>query len=236
MIARFGLFAAGFVLVLATPAFADEVSVAVEYGHLDELKAAFDANKAGDLKLAEERFSNIIGAYEQQYRGAETYRCAEDAADAGKVAALAKRGRTGKHVTVLGPGWCQALFAKGFVLIDLNRSPEAGSFLARAVEMAPTRGHYVNEYAEWYKSRHEWQKSYDLFAHAWDITDHDKQGPDRKIAARALRGMAFNKVEMGDLDAAEKLNRQSLELEPENKGVLTELDYIASLRSQKSKN
>ncbi len=101
--------------------------------------------------------------------------------------------------------------------------------------MAPTRPHYVNEYAEWFKAHHQWQQAYDLFAHAWDIVDHDKTGPDRKIAARALRGMAYTNIELGDLDKAEKLFQQSQQYDSDNPAAKSELEYIQQQRAERKK-
>ena len=44
--------------------------------------------------------------------------------------------------------------------------------------------------------------------------------------------MAYVRVEQKDLDGAEKLYKQSLELEPDNAGARSELEYIKSLRSK----
>ena len=54
-----------------------------------------------------------------------------------------------------------------------------------------------------------------------------KDGPDASLAARALRGMGYNKIEMGDLDAAENLFRQSQEYDPGSEAAKVELGYIA---------
>ena len=127
------------------------------------------------------------------------------------------------------------MFGEGFALIDLNRASEAEAFLGRALEMAPTKPHYVNEYAEWFKTHRQWQKAYELFAQAWDMVDHDKNGPDRRIAARALRGMGFTQIELGELGRAEKLFKRSLEFEPEKQSAIAgELQYIHDQRKKTS--
>ena len=224
------LFGMAFALSLtAAPALASNVSIALENAHDAELGDAVNRLQHGDPAGAETIFTKVIGAYEAQAKPGRTYRCAEDMKDSIAVSARSKLATSG-DVTILGSGWCIALWGEGFALIDLNRSDEALPFLARAVEMAPTRAHYVNEYAEWYKSHHQWQKAHDLFAQAWKIVDHDKKGPDRKVAARALRGIAFTTVELGDLEAGEKLLRQSQQYEPESEAAKSELEYIRQQR------
>jgi tetratricopeptide (TPR) repeat protein len=161
------------------------------------------------------------------------YRCAYST-DAKRTVEHAVKQLGGKKFILGSDVWCAALWGKGFVLIDLGRSPEAGEFLARSVEMAPMNAHYINEYAEWYKPQRDWKKSYALFERAWQTVDRDVKGPERKIAARALRGMGFNLIELGDLDQAEHFLRLSLEYEPEAAAkVKGELDFIADQRSRK---
>ena len=94
-------------------------------------------------------------------------------------------------------------------------------------QRADSNAHFANEYAELFKSRRQWQQSYDLFAHAYDIADKNPKGPDAKVAARALRGMGFNKIELGQFDEAQKLFQQSLSFDPNNEVAINELKYIA---------
>lgn len=202
----------------------------------DEVVKGLKLVAAGQPAEAEKVFTSVIAQFEASHDPAIPYRCTRDGDSAKRTIKLSAAGLNGKDYILGGFVWCAALFGKGYALIDLQRPDDAGPYLARAVEMAPADAHYVNEYAEWFKTRRQWQKSYDLFAQAWDVVDRDKQGRDRKIAARALRGMAYNKVEMGELDAAEKLNRQSQEYEPENVGVRSELEYIAKLKTARAKN
>ena len=49
------------------------------------------------------------------------------------------------------------------------------------------------------------------------------------MEARALRGIGFNLIELGDLDLAEQIFRESLNYE-EHKNALVELEYIKQLR------
>lgn len=202
-----------------------------EFG--DELEKGVKLMLAGKPAEAEEIFSKIIKSYEKSHAPSVPYRCAY-ASDAARTIEHAVKELGGKKFILGSDVWCTALWGKGFVLIDLNRSPEAGEFLARSVEMAPMNAHFINEYAEWFKPQRQWQTSYKLFERAWQTADRDVIGPERKVAARALRGMAFNLIEMGDLDQAEHFLKLSLEYEPEAAGkVKGELDYIADQRSRK---
>jgi tetratricopeptide (TPR) repeat protein len=226
--------AIGLVTLLASrPVAATTVTIALENAHADELRHAFQLVNSGDPVRAEEIFTTVIADYEARAKPDMTYRCAKDMEDAAGVSILAMLS-TAKDITILGSGWCSALFGKGFVLIDLNRSAESETFLARAVEMGPTDPHYLNEYAEWYKTRRKWQRSLDLFTRAWNMVDRNTSGPDRQIAARALRGIGFNQIELGDLDEAERHFKLSKDYDPENRGADNELKYIDDLRKRGS--
>lgn len=209
--------------------------VTVEAGrpHSEELAKAVDLLLRGKPAEAEKMFSAIIAAFESGHDAAVPYRCAYSDTAAATIE-YTTRELKGKPFILGGDVWCTALWGKGFALIDLNRSDEAGTYLARSVAMAPLEGHYINEYAEWYKSRHDWMTSYNLFERAWQTEDHDPKGDKRRIAARALRGMAYNMIELGDLDQAEKLYKQSLDYEPEAEAkVNAELQFIAQKRAKR---
>ncbi|HUD30680.1 MAG TPA: tetratricopeptide repeat protein [Novosphingobium sp.] len=127
----------------------------------------------------------------------------------------------------IDPAVCDAHFGKGFALIDLGRGDLAEAELAKATQMAPTNAHFANEYAELFKSRRDWQASYDGFARAWSIVDKATAGPDASVAARALRGMGFNKAAMGQYEEAKALYTQSLQYDPKSEIALAELGNIA---------
>ncbi len=135
-----------------------------------------------------------------------------------------------KNSDILNGDWSMAYFLKGFALIDLNRSPEALSWFDKAIALAPMNAHYLAERAEWYKSRREWDKAYEAFESASDAAEftEDDQKPTEK--ARALRGMAFSRIEQGRLDDAKGLLTQALKAKPGDEKVLQELDYIKSLK------
>lgn len=199
----------------------------------EELGKGVVLMQQGQPAEAEKIFSKIIKAYEKNHDPAVPYRCSYPE-DAQRTVDHAVKQLGDKRFILGSDVWCAALWGKGFVLIDLGRSSEAGEYLARSVEMMPFSAHFINEYAEWYKPQRDWKKSYALFERAWQTVDRDVKGRDRKIAARALRGMAFNLIELGDLDQAEHFLKLSLEYEPEAAAkVRGELDYIAEQRAKK---
>ncbi len=238
---RFVLVGLAFALTgTSLPAFAKEnsdeptnvVMMEPERRHDEKLLEGLKLVNGGKPTEAIKLFDPIIADYEARYGSSPPYRCANGETAKATIAFTAKNLHPAKFV--LGSDeWCTALFGKGFALIDLGKPEEAGPYLARAVEMDPLNAHFINEYAEWFKPQRQWQQSYDLFLRAWRTVDHDKRGPSRRVAARSLRGMAYNMIELGDLSEAERLYRQSLEFEPEAAAkVQGELDYIADARAK----
>ena len=232
-------------LALSTPIYAENAKTSspepgnsASASQSDELAKGVTLLQSGQPAEAVSIFSGIISAYEQRYGAKTVFRCTSGKPGGQALAtAFGEALTSDKRDVVLGnEDWCTALWGKGFALIDLNRSAEAGPYLARAVELDPDNAHFINEYAEWFKPQREFKQSFDLFSTAWKTVDHDKQGPHRRVAARSLRGIAFNLIELGDLDGAEQKYRQSLEYEPEAAGkVQGELDYIVQQRAARKK-
>ncbi|WP_374527898.1 diguanylate cyclase [Novosphingobium sp.] len=219
------------ILCLAQPAQAREVRVAYESAHDAEIDRGIAQLQSGDPKGATQSFGAIIAAYEKDYPSGPDYRCSVSAKHADYLAGQLANAPGTSDIVILGPNWCLALWGYGFALIDLNRSADAEVYLAKSVAMAPYDAHYRNEYAELFKNRRDWQRSYLEFSLAWEVVSHDPKGPDRSVAARSLRGMGFNKIELGDLDEAERLFKQSLEFDPDSPAAANELRYIARLRA-----
>ncbi len=214
---------AGNVARAAAAADMDEWQTQVEKAH----DALFDTKPEEAVRIVDP----IIAAFDAQNTdNTKDYFCAEGPV---QTLLLAGQGAANKRNTIIMHGaLCNALFIKGFALIDLNRSAEAGAYLERAAAMAPLEAHYANEYAEWHKSRRNWQKSFDLFEKARDAAAYAPEKYRPEFEARSLRGMGFTKIELGDLDLAEKYFRDSLKLVPKHQGALQELDYIKTLRKK----
>lgn len=181
-----------------------------------DVKQAFNLIRRGKQEQAVKLFDKVITQGQMHLAGDTRPRlCRLGDGAAGDVSAS------------IDPAVCDAHFGKGFALIDLGRGDLAEAELAKATQMAPTNAHFANEYAELFKSRRDWQKSYDGFARAWSVVDKSTTGPDASVAARALRGMGFNKAAMGQYDEAEALYTQSLQYDPSNAIANAELGNIA---------
>jgi tetratricopeptide (TPR) repeat protein len=144
-------------------------------------------------------------------------------------AAAAKR-----SAVALDPTYCDAIFLKGFALIDLRRPAEARAYIERAVAMAPHNAYYRGELAEGYKTEHDLDKAYALFEQAaGDAREFTPKDSKTFELARALRGMGWVRNEQRRFDEAEKLFRQCLQLDPNDPKAKSELDYIAQQRARR---
>lgn len=218
------------VLGIAVAALTNPVQAETQESADPHTVAMLAAVRSGNPQKAVSEADAVISSYQARYNKSDMlYYCSSSPAEA--LANMATAAALKKSAVSLSSEWCDAYFVKGFALIDLHRSDLAEPELRRATEMAPFNAHYLNEYAELFKARREWQKSHDLFAKALDIAGMAPEASRNQYKARALRGMGFNKIELGKLDEAETLFRRSLEFQPNYPGALTELEYIARLKA-----
>lgn len=185
----------------------------------------------GKPSEAIEVLDRIIADQEKAHRG-ETRQvfCARTPAELILYGGMGAQG--GKGAVVLGPDWSMAVFLKGFALIDLQRPDEAKPFFDKAIAMSPMNAQFLGELGEWHKTRREWTQAYQLFERARgaarlspdDMKNHDER--------RAMRGMGFVLIEQGKLDEAEALFRKCLEMDPNDAGAKTELQYIEEQRAK----
>lgn len=137
-----------------------------------------------------------------------------------------------KDGIVVDEDWGLAYFLKAFALIDLGRSEQALAPLNKAIALSPADAQFLAERGEWYKSHQQWDKSFADFKAAADGAAFSDESLKARHKARALRGMGFARIEQGDLKDAERLFRESLQLEPGNDHARSELEYIRSLQKK----
>lgn len=191
-------------------------------------------NPAGVPPLVEP----VIAALKEQQQE-KTVVCADNATQsivlmAMQAAAAEKLPKEQRRDAVaVDSAYCLAPFLKGFALIDLQRWDDAEPMLRLASKSAPLNAQYRNEYAEWFKAMKQWQKAHDVFAEAYGLGEFERDDANKKFnQARALRGMGFTEIEMGDLDKAEESFKKSLKLIPDHQGAKSELQYIENLRKK----
>jgi tetratricopeptide (TPR) repeat protein len=138
------------------------------------------------------------------------------------------------EAVAVGSEWSDAVFFKGFALIDMGRHDEAGVLLKRAVELAPANSQFLAELGEWHKTRREWEPAYSWFEKAEDRSSFSPKHSKKLHRSRALRGMGFVLIEQGKLDEAEKMFRKCLEIDSNDEGAKGELQYIRDQRRSRT--
>jgi len=186
-------------------------------------KGSFDQALSGFLEP-------MIAEFEKENSGRkERVYCARDSAETRYY--LAQSAARNEPAIVLNQAYAYAYFLKAYILDDRNQFDAAIPFLTRAVELSPQNAQYLSELGHIYQSRKDWPKSLELFGRAVEAARlFSGDASKSETLRRALRGQAYSQIELGWLDEAEKLYRQCLELDPDDKTAKGELSYIEQLR------
>lgn len=126
-----------------------------------------------------------------------------------------------------------AYYHAGYLHVSAKSFAEAETMLDKAIAIGPydadpyvEKGFALNQQGKLQEGIETYRKAI-VLAERW---------PKQKLAkARALRGIGWAYVEMGDLDAAQKAYEESLVIEPGNDLAGRELEYIAKKRAQPAK-
>lgn len=227
---------AALALIAASPAWtqpappAQEALQAARDTNLRNAVAAIQTGKPGEAIAI---LKPLLAEYDTLYAGEKRkIYCAHDQQQA--LFYMAQAAAAKREAVAIDPGWCIALWARGFALIDLQQVDAAVPFLERAVALSPSHAHYLSELGYAYQTQKKWQLSYDLYSRAAAGAAMEKGDQRKKSLRRAWFGMGFDLIELGRLDEAEKLFSQCLELFPDDEKVKSELQYLREQRAKKS--
>lgn len=217
---RFPLIAA--ILMLSAPSFAADASSADHESVARASQLIYQGKPADGVVLLDA----VIATNEARYRGQKgLVFCARTPAET--VLYLGEAATKRQEAITVGPDYCDAIFLKGFALIDLGQPAAARDYLQRAVNMAPHNAYYRGELAESFKTEHDWQRAYGEFSRA--EADARSFSPDEVRSdelARAWRGMAYVLSEQSRYREAETLLRKCLELDSSDDKAKRELQYV----------
>ena len=192
---------------------------------------AFVLIKQGQPAAAIERLDKIIAYYEKTYAGEKRrIYCAGSTAET--LLYLVSAASEKKDAIALDATWSDAIFGKGFALIDLGRKDEARAMFERAIELSPNNSQYAAELAEMKKNERDWNVALELFEKAADDAAFANDPDQPRLKARAWRGIGYVQIELGQLDKAEEMFLKCLKLNPNDRGAQIELEYINDLRKQ----
>ncbi|MBO9623255.1 MAG: tetratricopeptide repeat protein [Sphingomonas sp.] len=225
--------AAALALILASPALAQDKPDPAQAARDAKLREVVLAVSGKQPQQAVSLVDPLLAEYESLYGGAKTpvYCDTEDA-----ETAAYKTLPGGAGARVVDGGWCIALWAKGFAMIDLEQLDGAVPYLERSVALSPLHPHYLSELGYAYQAQKKWQASYDLYARAAEAAKREVGEQQKKSFRRAWFGMGFDLIELGRLDEAEALMKKCLELNPDDPKVKGEFDYISEQRAKQKKS
>lgn len=207
--------------VLLSPAEPDAQSKAV--------LAAAQAMQAGRPADAIARVDPALAVYAKQFAG-EKRRIICTWGPDDTLSGLFGAAIDGKDAIAIKGDWCDALFIKGFSLVDLKRPGEGIPYLERAVAMAPDNAHFLNELAYAYGAQRDWVKTVATYQRAADAAERGDRARRVEEKTRALRGIGYARVEQGKWDEAEAAYREAVKVDPKDKRAPAELQWIAEHR------
>ncbi|MGJ7606989.1 tetratricopeptide repeat protein [Variovorax sp. LT1R20] len=148
------------------------------------------------------------------------------------LAYLAQAASANTPAQVHGPWWGFAHFAKGFALVDLYRISEAKEAFETAIHLSPQNSKYLSERGNIDALEKNWRASFDRFKQALEAAALSPEQVKTSETTRALRGMAYAEIELGNLDAAKALHERVLALDPANAMSRSELRYLQNLKNR----
>lgn len=131
-----------------------------------------------------------------------------------------------KIVLWVTPSYSKAFYLLTFIYVERKDWFKAMAFIDQGISLEPDHPLLLCEKALILSRLGRHQEAHDLFIIAAEI----RPWAPLNQRARALRGAANALIDLKRLDEAEVLLKKSLEIEPENKVALNELDYIRRLR------
>lgn len=200
---------------------------------LETLTAVMRAIQQGKAAEAIELVDPLLEDYEKFYAGeTRAIFCAIDSEEERLYEETPLPAGKTDYVVVEG-GWCMALWAKGYALVELDRYADALPYLERAVAMSPWRSNYLSELGNTYQHFKRYEQALGIFTRAAEAAQRLKSGRWQVHLGRAWRGMGFNLIELGRWDEAEAMFNKALELDPDDARAKNELEYIARHRPKK---
>ncbi len=175
---------------------------------------------------------------------------ASRAGGASALLSLITAASDGASAVVVDSTWPDTIYLRAFCLVELRRPDEAAQALQRALEMIPNDVLYASELGHILQERRDFSGALAVFRAAvengemLERTGAFQATPEYPaglpillgvslfdLRCRAMRGVGFSLIELGDLDGAERVFRQVLALNPSDERSLGELQYIAEQRA-----
>ncbi|MDZ7282991.1 tetratricopeptide repeat protein [Sphingomonas sanguinis] len=132
----------------------------------------------------------------------------------------------------LPPGYCTALYLKGYALVDLGRVAEAKAIYERLMVLAPIYAQYQTEYGQLIRLEKDWLQMLAICTKASEAARIADPAIKPMQQGAALRCQGYALTELHRYDEAEKRYRDALALNPDDALAQRELRYIAEQRAK----
>jgi tetratricopeptide (TPR) repeat protein len=173
----------------------------------------------------------VIDFYETRQRiTPQRVFCARNGKEALHYIEQHARQNTGRDAIVVR-NWCDALFLKGYALVEIGDLAGARAALRAAIALSPANAQYHAELAAIHTADKNWNDALESFRAA-EAAAEFSEGARQAQLARIHRGTGHVLVELKRYDEAEQRYRQSLELEPDNEQAKQQLEAIRELRAK----
>jgi tetratricopeptide (TPR) repeat protein len=179
-------------------------------------------------------YDPVIATYESAYAGKDQrYYSARTVAES--LEYVLEAAPTHTTTTVLSKNWGYAHFLKGYALVDLGQLDPARIELEAAVQLSPHNAQFLSELANLYYGQMDNGKALQLYLRAEKDTQFSPPQTKDTELSRAWRGQGLVYLRMARLDDAEKLYRQCLALNGNDRTALQQIQYIQSEREWERK-
>ncbi|KTT94603.1 hypothetical protein NS355_17205 [Sphingomonas yabuuchiae] len=130
------------------------------------------------------------------------------------------------------PGYCTALYLKGYALVDLGRVVEAKAIYERLLVLAPMYAQYQTEYGQLIRLEKDWPRMLAICTKAGEAAGIADPAIRPIQQGAALRCQGYALVELHRYDEAEKRYRDALALNANDAVAQHELGYITQQRAE----
>ncbi len=180
-------------------------------------------------------FDRVVAAYEQKFQGSKAKMlCPRWSVES--LMYLLEAANTHTETQIVSVNWANAYYLKAYSFIDLGQISEAKSLLQKAIELAPLNSRFLSELGMVYQREKDWPMALQAFRSA-EAAARKYSPPAVKDAelSHAWRGIGYVLVEQNQLDEAEKMYRQCLDMDKNDTKAQNELGYIQELRAKQGK-
>lgn len=222
------------ILLFSAGVWAQESASAVsdEQKSFQFLKEGARYAASGKQAEAIPNFEKAAAIYEEKYRD-EKSKVFTARWPTESLMYLVEGASTNTPTKVASAYWSDAYYLKAYSLIELGRLSEAKELLGKAIALSPHNAQYLSELGNIYQSEKNWAMALQNFKNAeTEAKVFSPPALKNTELSRAWRGIGYVYVEQNKFDDAEKMYRQCLELDSNDKRAQSELAYVQMQRAK----